>query len=48
MEGCTIRGGRCENFLYVKNNMIHYQLISILDFVDNELIIVSYIRTNIA
>ncbi len=29
---------RQKNFLYLKNNIIHYQKISILDFVDSELI----------
>ncbi len=37
--------GEPEKFLYVKNNIIHYQIIRILPFVDSELIIVSYIMT---
>ena len=32
-------------FVCVKNNIIHYQIISILDFVDSALIIVLYITT---
>ncbi len=36
---------RQKIFLSVKNNIIHYQIISILDFVDSGLIIVSYITT---
>ncbi len=34
-----------EIILYLKNNIMHYQKIGILDFVDSELIIVSYIMT---
>ncbi len=45
MEGCTIRGVAVVKFFCIKKNIIHFQIISILDFVDNEIIIVSYIRT---